>query len=277
MPHFSLWDPERSILVLDLLADAQPLHAVDRQNGISSPAVALQIARMLATLHAHNPRAWKLDAQRFRLPFRFPGALTLDQRTHADLSWLSGGEQEMMRTLHQTDFSAHLGALRTEWKQDCIIHCDVRWSNLLLLADSANAGEPVLKLVDWELVDCGERAWDIGGVLQSWLSTWIESMPDSDASPNELVRAARWPLADMKPAIMTFWKDYVRATRLNKQTAQTLLVRSTKYAAARLMQSTLEAMRGESVLTNRGLCGLQLAMNLLNDPAGATSNLLGLD
>ena len=102
-------------------------------------------------------------------------------------------------------------------------------------------------------------------------------MPDSDAPPNELVRAARWPLAEMKPAITTFWKDYVRATRLNKQTAHTLLLRSTKYAAARLLQSTLEAMHVESVLTNRGLCGLQLAMNLLNDPAGATSNLLGLD
>jgi hypothetical protein len=76
---------------------------------------------------------------------------------------------------------------------------------------------------------------------------------------------------------VAFWKDYVRATRMNKQSAHTLLLRSTTYAAARLLQSTLEAMRVESMLTNRGLCGLQLALNLLNDPAGATSNLLGLD
>jgi thiamine kinase-like enzyme len=169
-------------------------------------------------------------------------------------------------------FATELGALRADWKQDCIVHSDLRWSNCLIL----ESPETKLKLIDWELVDCGERAWDIGGVLQCWLGSWINSMPDTDGPPNELVRSASWPLSEMKPAISAFWNAYVRATRMNRAAARSLLQRSTKYAAARLLQSTLEAMHERPVLTSRGVCGIQLGLNILNDPARATTDLLGL-
>ena len=277
MPRFCLWDAQRAILVLDLIDDAQTLEQLDRERGVNSPAVAQKIARLLATLHAHNPRAWPVESHRFRLPYRFPGALTLDQRSVADMTWMSGGEQAMMRTLHaHAEFGTHLNALRGDWKQDCIIHCDLRWANCLVHDAASSSGEPVVKLVDWELVDCGERAWDVGGVLQCWLHSWVCSMPDTTAPPHELVLSASWPLADMKPAINAFWSEYVRTARLSKTVAATLLQRSAKYAGARLLQSTLEAMHNESILTNRGLCGLQLALNILNDPARATADLLGL-
>ena len=277
MPRFCLWDADRAILVLDLIDEAQTLEQLAPERGLSSPPVAQKIAGLLATLHAHNPRAWPLDAHRFRLAYRFPSALTLDQRSSADLGSLSGGEQMMIRTLHgHSEFGAHMNVLRGDWKQECIIHGDMRWSNCLLHDAPSTTGEPVVKLIDWELVDCGERAWDVGGVLQCWLHTWISSMPDTSAPVHELAQAASWPLADMKPAIAAFWSGYERAARLTKPAASTLLQRSTRYAAVRLLQSTLEAMQAESVLTNRGLCGLQLALNMLNDPAGATANLLGL-
>jgi thiamine kinase-like enzyme len=260
MPDFCVWDGERSILVLELIDDAQTLQQLEPERGVNSPAVSRKLARLLVTLHAHNPRSWPLDTHRFRLPYRYPGALTLDQRFPTELGRMSGGEQQMMRTLHDhLSFSSHLAALRNDWKQECIIHCDLRWSNCLVNDAVATSGEPVVKLIDWELVDCGERAWDIGGVLQSWLHSWVESMPDTGAPTHELVQAARWPLADMKPAITAFWSEYVRAARLSQAAAGSLLERSTRYAAARLLQSTLEAMHNESVLTGRGLCGLQLA------------------
>ncbi len=277
MPRFSLWDPDRAILVLDLIDNAQRLDTAPRADGVNSVAAAAQLARMLVALHAHNPRAWPLAAHRFRLPYRFPNALTLDQRSPADAASASGGERMLLVLLHQHPaFTAELTALRSEWKQECVVHGDLRWANCLILDAAAAGGEPKLRLIDWELVDCGARAWDTGGVLQCWLSSWIGSMPDTDAPPSELVRAASWSLAEMRPAIAAFWSAYLRAARVHKNAARGLLLRSVKYAAARLLQTTLEEMHDRPMLTNRGLCGMQLGLNILNDPARAITDLLGL-
>jgi len=38
----------------------------------------------------------------------------------------------------------------------------------------------------------------------------------------------------------------------------------------------MEAMHERPLLTSRGVCGIQLGLNILNDPPRATTDLLGL-
>lgn len=274
MPAFHRSDDQRSILVIELIENAESLLSLPPERGWRSLAVANAIGVMMATVHSLEPQTWPVADYAFEFPYRFPGALTLDQRVDR-LDWLAPGEQAVMRTLQShPEFAAHLNALRAKWEMTTVIHCDFRWNNVLRLEPAE--GAPDLRLIDWELVDCGDPAWDVGGVLQAWLSSWIRSMPQRDLPAHELVRAAALPIESMQPAIAAFWKAYSEARGFNNAEARLFLERSVSYGAARMLQSALESVQGQPFLSRGALCGLQVALNTLDQPSVARSDLLGL-
>ena len=269
VPRFHAYDDGRAVLVIELV-QAESLLTTPPEDGWLSSVVTAELGRLFATLHSLQPNDWQLEQHRFRFADRYPGALTLEERL-TGTNWTPPAEQEIYQTLQRhAEFADHLAALRDDWRATTIIHADFRWNNVLL------AEQNRLCLIDWELVDRGDPAWDVGSVLQAWLSSWIRSMPDQDAPARELVQGARYSLASMQPAIAGFWDAYRAARGLTADQAQEFLRRSVRFGAARLLQTALESVQGAPKLTAGALYRLQVALNMLEQPVAAMSDLFGL-
>jgi hypothetical protein len=129
--------------------------------------------------------------------------------------------------------------------------------------------------VDWELVDFGDAGWDLGAVLQSYLSSWVFSMPDTGTTPAmELVASAQYPLEQMRPAIHAFWRAYVARRQLADRASRGLLERSMRYCAARLIQTAYESVTKAPQLDSVAVRLLQLSYNILEGPCEAIDHLL---
>jgi hypothetical protein len=132
-------------------------------------------------------------------------------------------------------------------------------------------------IVDWEMAGIGDPCWDLGSVLNDYLSFWLLSIPiTGETEPEEFLNLVKFPLARMQPAIRAFWRSYVKQIELDDVTSNQWLLRAVRYAAARLLQTTYEQMQVAMLVTGNVVCLLQLSLNMLMRPREAAVQLLGL-
>ena len=96
-----------------------------------------------------------------------------------------------MRMLRQSpDFQRALTNCDDEWQQDSLIHGDIKFTNCIVFPQSG--GTLGFRIVDWELADWGDAAWDVGGVFRrTWISgssrcRSISGAPDQIAAQAEI-------------------------------------------------------------------------------------------
>jgi hypothetical protein len=80
----------------------------------------------------------------------------------------------------------------------------------------------------------------------------------------------------MQPAMRAFWDAYAVGMHLTPVEQDEWLLRSVRYAAARLLQTAYEQSALTLRLTGNVICLLQLSLNILQRPADAAASLLGI-
>jgi aminoglycoside phosphotransferase (APT) family kinase protein len=134
-----------------------------------------------------------------------------------------------------------------------------------------------LIVVDWELAGPGDPDWDAGSMFGDYLNTWLQSIPMGGTDPfDTLLEHARYPLRIMQPAMRAFWEAYIRTRGFDLGTARARLVRATRYAAARLVQSAFEQSQVSAELGSGAVAAIQLSVNILQRPREAQVHLLGM-
>ena len=290
LPRLRFFDPERSLVVLDLLDGAVPLWQHPQRE-----EAARLVGTALATFHhtfrgTTHPRLGWLHRQT-------PWVMRVHKPSPDLLSSLTPANVETLRILQtQEQISAHLDALRKQWRVETVIHNDIKSDNILVggwrLAvggsdDSARAEAvattvtvpppTAIAIVDWELVQLGDPAWDIAGLLQDFMLLWVTSMTVTPgATTDELAASARLPLADLQRAIRAFWKSYRAAADLAPEAAARLITRAVAFSAARLIQSAYEMGAVTPALAPASVLLLQVSANLLRDPEAGQVQLYGL-
>ena len=273
MPRLVKYDHARHVLVVELLPEAESLGDYHvRQN-----AFPLEIGRMLGealgTCHARSNTFPENKALKELLTRRVPTILTLGRGGFAMLGKFGRIGPSASTVLQQhKDLQALLDALGEEWRFDSLIHGDMRWDNVLVFSTPTG---PDFRIVDWEMADFGDAAWDVGTVLQNFLSAWILSMPvDSNLPPEAYVGVATRPLEPMQPVLRAFWSAYsaTRGIPSDKRAAE--LQRCMRFAAARLAWTAIEHRLHEQHLDASATAHLQVSLNILQDPARAVRDLL---
>ena len=121
-----------------------------------------------------------------------------------EISWLAdltAAHAELLQIL-QTDvtFAARFDQLAKCWRTEALIHGDVRFDNTLIqVTELGDVSSIKLWIVDWEMVQIGDPAWDVAGALQDFLVHWVATMPASgELSAEDRMTQARWPLASLR-------------------------------------------------------------------------------
>ncbi|HET7231937.1 MAG TPA: phosphotransferase [Longimicrobium sp.] len=274
LPHLVLFDPETPVLGLELIEGAVPLW---EHYGRTPGQVPSEAPRALGTAlgAAHRllaPAARPGDPRGSWLPATPPWVLRLHRPAPELRSSLSRAQQRLLQIL-QTDtrLAAAFDAVGETWTPGTLVHGDIRSDNALVVATKKGAVQ--VRLIDWELVQVGDPAWDVAGALHDFLVFWTTTFPPA-GTPEQRAGAAGVPLAAIQPAVRAFWGAYRNAWR--GADGAGVLERAVRFSAVRLIQSAFEMSQTHAALADTPILLLQLGANLLRDPRAGREHLYGL-
>jgi aminoglycoside phosphotransferase (APT) family kinase protein len=279
VPRLHRHEPSGPLLVFELLAGTQNLwNSYSARPALEFPVeIARALGRAVGTVHAAFGSPPLADHPFVTaLPATPPWVLSVHQPTSELLGRLGAAHRQTLRILQAEEgLCARLDALRPEWRVETLVHGDLKSDNVLV---AELPGEPpAVSLVDWEMVQRGDPAWDLAGVLQDFVLFWISRMPlDPKLAPEARVARAETPLTVLQLAIRAFWHGYRQAAAPTASESADLQRRAVLYSAARLIQSAYEKARGYDRLAADAVLALQIAANVLDRPAEAAFHLYGL-
>jgi hypothetical protein len=274
LPTVVAYDSTRSVLILEAAPYARDLRR-HHARGRFSRALTRKAARTLALLHAIPPAA--LDG------LRNHADSTSWMRVHEpDLAFIhtmSPAAEELTRIIQSIDgMGTALDDLVASWREESVIHGDIRWDNLLAVRDEDSKRWSRLQVIDWELCGGGDPAVDIGAFFGEYLRAWLQSIPITDPQdPGRLLAHAGLPLRRMRPALRAFWDAYTEHSRETANELSRRLSRAICFAAVRLLTAALEEAQTLVEPRARVLYLVPLSRNILLRPDEASAYLLGLD
>lgn len=203
--------------------------------------------------------------------------MTVHRPCTSQLANLSAANLELIRTLQMQDgLAERLELLCKRWQNECLIHGDLRFDNVLIRPRTeCNAGEAII--VDWEMVQHGDPAWDLAGALQDYIGCWVSSMPLSlEISMEERAAQARFPLNHAQAEICSMCECYSAALNSKATHVEDLIDRAVEFSGARMIQTAYELSYRSPELSPISVVLLQISANLLAEPEAARRLLYGI-
>ena len=275
-PRRRHYDPERSILVLDLVTEAVHPYVLEDE---ASPDYAAALRRLVATALAecHGLPVPRNPGIEVALPDTAPWVFDLARPEPASLRELAPAQLSVIQALQsQPAAVAALDRLRDGWLPTRLIHGDFKWNNVLVQQDSGGIPAQVL-LLDWELAQLGDPAWDVGAALHAFIAEAVLGLELTDGtSPEAAAGLLGSVISRLLPAHRDFWRSYLEAARRTDPEAGAILDRLPGHVATRLIKSAYEWSQAEVRMPRSAAAILQLGINMLLSPDTAREVVLGL-
>ena len=265
LPRVRRYDPHRQVLALELVPHAETIAERHARSGDGPGELAALLGTSLGTLHSELPARLSDGPLVSVLPRSPPWTLMLHRTGTGHLHALGGPIAAFADFLaRMPQLIALLAPLERHWLPDTFVHGDLRWDNCLAVVE---AGAPALKFIDWELIDIGDGAWDVGTILKEHLVADLVSRP---VGPTELSPNRR--------RIHEFLGAYLTSRGLaGSMQGAALLARAVPYAGAQLVGSALEYAVAAGRVDDRAQQLLFLSGAILSQPAWARSSLFALE
>lgn len=265
LPPFHTFDVLRSILVLGLLTDVETVHAQHQRTREYPVGLAATTARALAHYHTAF-RALPASAASSAFARMHPWVLSTGDPTLFPSGLQTPMGRQLLHLSRARGIEADLARARQRWHVETLIHGDLKWDNCLVTLYGPDAGK--LRIIDWEIADVGDPAWDIGSIFQSYLAQWTFSQNATEASPDAHAR-----LTATRPALRAFWDSYVAFSGCAHP--RDLLEKSVAFGAGRLVQTAYESLYASPAITPHSLQLLDLAGTILSAGANGYRVLFG--
>jgi hypothetical protein len=271
-------DAVARVVILEALPGAEDLHAYHLRSGRLSRRLASELGACLGALHTATRPVAERPHPECSLGVVRPWVFGLLCPEVGLLREASATNLKVIRLLQKEPvFQRELAKLAAEWSVASLIHGDVKLANCLTYRAGPAGRARGLKLVDWELGGFGDPRWDIAAVFSSYLALWVWSIPmPRSERPELLADAARFPLANVRRTLATFFESYVDAAKPSYPMPRGWLRTTVRMAGAHLVQTAYEYASAANELSAPILTLVQLALNVLERPELAAANLLGI-
>ncbi len=194
-----------------------------------------------------------------------------------------------------------VGHLRSTWRKDCLIHRDLRLSNVLLdrrwldrrgvtqraeyelaVGDGEETiakveAESPLRLIDWEKFAWGDPAYDLGTAIAAHLQLWLKSLAlHAEIDLPTALRLANVPLEVVQPSLLGLIRGYLDDVPEIVGRHPDFLVRALQFAGGVLIEKVLVKLEYRRPFENADICAMQVARVLLVRPHDGAQQILGM-
>jgi aminoglycoside phosphotransferase (APT) family kinase protein len=276
IPRFVDYDARRYSLALELTDNAESVQERHLREGRYTEATARVLGRALGLIHSHGAAMLADPETRGLFPHAFPWPLTFEQSGYKMLDAFGPIGPALAIAIQQLPhLQPLLSGLRAEWAFESLIHNDMKWDNCLVNIQP-DGGEPQLTIVDWELADIGDSAWDTGSIFKEYImAALLNANMREMAAGHNYAPPPPVTLEMLQPSVRAFWKAYAEARGLTGYAEQTALLHSARMTAGRLIIAVLEYLGGMRELGTLGMRMLQSAAGLLEAPQIGIMQLMG--
>jgi len=270
VPDRLCYDPQQHVLVTEYHRNTWSSHEYYMQRQAFPEAPARAQAEVLASYHFPVPAG--TDTSVF--PHAQPWILRLSDFGAYEFFPQSRANGQLISVIQsRPDLKALLTALRDDWTPSSLVHGDVKWINFIM---PRSQEEGTQYLVDWELGDIGDPCWDTAGILQSYMTAWAFSFDNQQPGSRRLsAHMQAFDPGKMHGALRAFWQHYT-ACLPPIADAEALLLKTVRFCAARMIQTAIEGVVYTPVIEPNNMRSIQIAHNILKDPALAAEKLLGI-
>ncbi len=277
LPPWCGFDSASETLILGLVDDSSGLGDLQWMRRRLPARIGAAIGSAVGRLHRVTSAAlgrYPADAPPPEASARY---LQLHRPTLQTFVQSSAGTMQLIRMIQQSrELSDALDALERGWRPDAVIHADLRLDNFRIRSTEPH-GAIGVTIVDWETAGVGDACWDTGTFFGGCLYSWLLSAPITrDSPPQAFVALARLALPPMQPAMRRFWHSYTREIALADEERAERLVRTVRYAGARLVQHAFEEVQRTTRTNALAVYLLQLGLNIMQRPVDAAQRLFGL-
>ena len=161
---------------------------------------------------------------------------------------------------------AALDRMRASWTSANLIHGDFKWGNI--------AGG---KLLDWELAQWGDPAWDLGGAVHAVI---VEDLLAAELPADEGLERLFGFLGELLTRRhgdhRSFWDTYCADRDLSTADRAALRQRVASHAGLRFIKTAYEWCQSETRVPRRAAAILQLGINMVLRQEEALPVVLGL-
>ena len=277
IPSRLFFDASSSVIVLKLIENAWSLWDYYRNFSPDSidGSISRQIGGCLGVLHRDFSNFFSEHPEYFQSIRKDPPwVFTIHKPSPEMLALISPANYEMLRRL-QNDQAAfkHFDMLLNLWSSHTVIHGDIKSDNILVRHTVREPGQ--IFLVDWELVQFGDPAWDLGCMLQDLVLFWINTLPPRPTL-GESVNSGSYRLAVIHDACRAVWQGYERSAGLIETNNRALLRKTVLFAGARLVLAAYEMSAHESRMPSTAMVLVQLALSIFSSPETAQVQIFGI-
>lgn len=271
------YDPQRHTVTIELMPRAENLNEHHLRIGGFPERVGRLQGRALGAYHRGGAQMLADPADVAAFPRTPPWIFSMARNAETIMPSMSGASQQLVGVLRQTPaLAGGLDVLSALWSPRGLVHGDIKWDNIVLV-DQADE-DSALCVIDWELADVGDTAWDVGCALAAYVQYWLFTVPADPSQPDPaiLIPHAPRPIEAIRPALRAFWEEYRRAAGLTPAEATQELFRAVLYSAGRLVLTTFELLPAAPHLTPTTALFLRLAAAIFSDPQRALAEIYGL-
>lgn len=258
MPEIIDFDEERSIMITELIEDTRTVNDNHARWGELRREELESLGRAMAIYH--RVFSEYMDKLKF-IKYGFIPAATIIRPTPGIFVDIKHDALKLLKMIQEYPvFNKLVDDLSSSWEYKTLIHGDIKLDNILIKDDTS------IRIIDWEGAMIGDPAWDIGSIFQEFIKLYMYIQPSRDTIGSK----------DIQSMIRIFWNSYLRSNQLNASESNQLLIKSTKFCAARLLQSAYELVDSYEQITDAALYMIQMSMNIFNRVEDATIHLLGI-
>ncbi|WP_186294350.1 phosphotransferase family protein [Bradyrhizobium guangdongense] len=239
IPSAVLIDDHEEVLGVEFVPDAVTMFQALQAFPSQAATVGRRLGEFMGRLHGASTA---LESCKAGLSHDVPWALKLHRPGAASFRLVSPGSYRCLKALQcHGELCAAMQRLQDDWRPECIIHGDIKSDNLLFTVATHGATRTLdrLSVVDWELCQLGDPAWDIAGFFQGIFLYWIFSFPIVAApSLDRLAQSASVPLIALRTAVIEFMRAYADAC--GAPSSRETFERAFVLSGARLVQFAVE-------------------------------------